>query len=287
MNKNDLPKLPRRPEDGHKGTFGRLLIIGGARGMAGAIALSGMAALRSGAGLVYLGVAESILGTVAAIEPSYLTIPLEEDDEGRLCSQAQKTLLERSKAMDSLAIGPGLGRSGELTNMVTEFYADSPLPMLIDADALNALAEKSEIYSQHQGPRVLTPHPGEFARLIGKPIEEINRHREEIATEFAAQHQVVLVLKGPGTIVTNGNELYVNTTGNSGLGTGGTGDVLTGIISSLMAQGVSPLEAAKLGVYAHGLAGDLAAEELTPRAMIASDVVTFLPAAWKKVESIQ
>lgn len=287
MNISNLPKLPHRPDDGHKGTFGRLLIIGGSRGMAGAIALSGKAALRSGAGLVYLGVAESILGTVAAIEPSYITIPLEEDDEGRLCSEAQKTLMERSKAMDSLAIGPGLGRSAELRNMVTEFYSDSPLPMLIDADALNALAEKPEIYSQHQGPRVLTPHPGEFSRLIGKPIEEINRHRVEIATEFADQHQVVLVLKGPGTIVTNGNELYVNTTGNSGMGTGGTGDVLTGIISSLMAQGGSPLEAAKLGVYAHGLAGDLAAEELTPRAMIASDVVTFLPAAWKKVELIQ
>lgn len=284
---NTIPQLPIRPPDGHKGTFGRLLMVGGSSGMAGAVSLSGMSALRSGAGLVSLAVPESIAGSVSVMEPSYMTIPLKDDLHGRISEDAFPVLNTKLSVMDSAAFGPGLGRSSDLDQIVNQLYRTSELPLVLDADALNSLADQPEIMSVHAGPRVLTPHPGEFGRLLGVETSCVQSNREALTMEFAAKNQLTIVLKGPETIVTDGEQCYVNQTGNAGMATGGSGDVLTGIIVSLIAQKMSPVDASVLGVYAHGLAGDLAASELSQRGMIASDLIEYLPYAWKKIESAQ
>ena len=284
MRVTDLPALPIRPDDGHKGTFGRAMLIGGSVGMSGSIALSGMAALRSGAGLVYLAVPQPILPIVAGFDPSYLTVSLHADDRGQISEESLHVIEGKLLGMDVCAVGPGLGTSYELDQIVGQLYRNQHLPVVLDADALNCLANMRDVLPDHSGPRILTPHPGEFARLIDVEIKQVQQNREELSVEFAMKNQLVLVLKGPETIVTDGDQVYVNTTGNSGMGTGGTGDVLTGIIVALVGQGMSLFEAAQLGVYVHGLSGDLCAQELTKFGLIASDMLRFLPRAWRRIE---
>lgn len=282
---HDLPdvKLPSRPVDGHKGTFGHALIVGGSRGMSGAAALAGCSALRGGAGLVTVATPVSMVPIIAAIEPSYLTVPLPEDDDGRIAAAALPAILKRAENVDVLAIGPGWGQSADLRQLAATLHTQLEQPLVVDADALNALSRRPDLLNQHAGPRVLTPHPGEFARLINSDTKSVQSQREELAREFAAQHQVVLVLKGRNTIITDGESLYVNPTGNSGMATGGSGDVLTGLISALIAQKLSPLDAAHTGAYLHGLAGDLAAAELSEPGLIASDLPRYLCHAWRAV----
>lgn len=280
---SDLPSLPERPATAHKGTFGRVLIIGGSRGMSGAAALSGLGALRGGAGLVYVAVPTSVLPIVASIEPSFLTVALAEDESGHISEDSHLHLASLIPDHSVVAIGPGLGQSEGLANLVRKLYSAVSLPMVVDADALNALARNKSILDRAGGPRILTPHPGEFARLIASDTATVQNNREELAADFARKHQVVLVLKGQGTVVTDGRRLAVNSTGNSGMATGGTGDVLTGLIASLVAQGMQAFDAAQLGVYLHGLAGDLAAAELTKPGLIASDLPRYLPFAWAKL----
>ncbi len=275
-----IAKLPKRPADAHKGTFGLALIVGGSRGMSGAVALAGMAALRSGAGLVRLAVTESVLDVVAAIEPSYMTVPLPADLQGRLAVEATEQLFELAETATAVAIGPGLGRSAGLDKLVGRLYRRLDKPLVVDADALNALAIQPKSLRRPAGPRVLTPHPGEFARLAGEKLQ--GEAREAAAIEMAAQCGVVVVLKGHQTLVTDGQRRSINATGNPGMATGGSGDVLTGLITALMAQGLSPYDAARLGVHLHGLAGDLAAAELGETSMIASDLVRFLPQAFRQ-----
>lgn len=253
--------------------------------MSGAPALAGLGALRGGAGLVYVAIPQSLAPIVAGIEPSYLTIPLSEDDEGHLAAGAVDRILEQIPSMTAIGIGPGLGKSPALRSLVKGVYRTASLPAVIDADALNLLSEMREVLFDPAGPRVLTPHPGEFARLTGQPMEEIQRNREALAVEFARQHRVVLVLKGPHTIITDGARIVLNATGNSGMATGGTGDVLTGLTAALLGQGLPAYEAARLGVYLHGLAGDLAAEDLSEHGMIASDLPRYLPKAWLKTQA--
>jgi NAD(P)H-hydrate epimerase len=284
-----IPGLPVRPVDGHKGTFGRVLIIAGSRGMSGAACLAGQAALRGGAGLVFLAVPEGIAPIVAGYEPSYLTIPLPEDSQGRISREALERLQSHVEQADVIACGPGLGQSNDLAELVSWLYASVPRFLVLDADALNLLAQSPEILSNPPQdetgsvPRILTPHPGEFGRLIGRPIADIEHNREDLAAEFAKKHGVVLVLKGRGTLVTDGERLALNTTGNSGLATGGTGDVLTGLSATLLGQGLSAFDAAHLGVHLHGLAADLAAEDLSEAGLISSDLPFYLARAWKKL----
>ena len=278
----ELPPLRPRPAEGHKGTFGRVLVAAGSFGMSGAAALSGLGALRGGAGLVSLAVPRGIVSTVASIEPSYLTIPLPEDEQGRIAAEAVTTIESQASKMSVVAIGPGWGRSNGLTQLAEQLYANVPLPMVIDADALNALAER-KTWSTHAGPRILTPHPGEFARMTDSSIEGVQQQRDESALRFAAEHDVVIVLKGHRTVVTDGTRLHHNTTGNSGMATGGTGDVLTGLLSALLAQGYEPFEAAQLGAWLHGRAGDLASGVHSEPGMIASDVASSLGAAWRSL----
>jgi NAD(P)H-hydrate epimerase len=231
--------------------------------------------------LVRLAVPESILDTVAAFEPSYMTSPLPADRQGRIALAAEKRILTAAEAATVVAFGPGLGRSLGLTALTNRLYVRLPKPMVIDADGLNALAARRDTPPQPVGPRILTPHPGEFARLLGVtrvPADE----RESAAVELARRWGVVLVLKGHRTLITDGTRRAVNTTGNPGMATGGSGDVLTGVITALACQGLAPYDAARLGVFLHGLAGDLAAGELGQEGMIASDLIRFLPKAFQE-----
>ncbi len=279
---SDIPQLPSRAVDSHKGSYGRVVLIGGSIGMSGAISLAGLGALRGGAGLVYLACPRSVWSAVAAIEPSYLTVPLPEDSLGRLAIPSIPDIMTACQNADAVAIGPGLGQSDELREVVSQVIRGVDVPCVVDADALNLLVERQGLFASARSLRVLTPHPGEFSRLTGLPIREIQAHRESLAVEFAQRHRVVLVLKGAGTIVTDGDRLFINRTGNPGMATGGTGDVLTGLITALIAQGADPFDAACLGCHLHGLAGDIAAEELSPPGMIASDLPKYLPLAWKR-----
>ncbi len=280
----ELPELPARKTDSHKGSFGRALIIAGSRGMSGAACLSGLGALRGGAGLVFVAVPRGIVSIVAGREPSYLTIPLPEDEAGRLDASATESLRNEVTQPDVIAIGPGCGQSQAVTDIVTWLYRDIEKPLVVDADGLNALATLDALPTA-AGPRILTPHPGEFARLTGTDIKTVQQAREEMAAEFAATHGCVVLLKGAGTIITDGRRIAVNSTGNSGMATGGSGDVLTGLIAALLAQGLPAFEAAQLAAHLHGLAGDLAAAELSEPGLIASDLPRYLPAAWLRMSA--
>jgi NAD(P)H-hydrate epimerase len=278
-----LPKLAPRAADSHKGTYGRALLVGGSVGMSGAIAMAGMATLRSGAGLVQLAVPEKCLATVAGFEPSYMTVPLECDAEGRIAALARTHLAELAERATVAACGPGLGQSAEIVELVTWMYTHWPLPMVFDADGLNALATKRDVLSTPGGPRVLTPHPGEFGRLSDRSTSEVQQQRQAAAEEFAARHGIVLVLKGHQSVITDGKQTRLNATGNPGMATGGTGDILTGVITGLLAQGLSACDAAQLGAHLHGLAGDLAAAELGQVSLVASDLLRFLPRAFQSL----
>jgi len=252
--------------------------------MAGAVALAGMSALRSGAGRVRLLVPDPCLETVAQFEPSYMTSPLPADQAGRIAAEAVETILETTKAATAVGLGPGLGRADTLSHAVIELYESIEQPMVVDADGLFTLGQ---ITNEHlpipAAPRILTPHPGEFARLTGE-----NRSlegRQELAIQLAADLGVIIVLKSHHTLITDGETFYLNkTTGNPGMATGGTGDVLTGLITGLLAQGIEPLDAARLGVYIHGMAGDFAAADAGMAALIASDLIDFLPDAVRQLE---
>ncbi|MGE3316557.1 MAG: NAD(P)H-hydrate dehydratase, partial [Planctomycetaceae bacterium] len=208
----------------------------------------------------------------------------------RIASSAKKQIAEQVSHCNALASGPGLGQAKGCAEMVTALYRDAMVPAVFDADALNALAKSKRALAPSAkrkplAPRVLTPHPGEFARLLDTSSEAVAADREGLAIEFARRTEVILVLKGQHSIVTDGERIAVNTTGNSGMATGGTGDVLTGVIASLLAQGMTPFEAAQLGVHWHGLAGDLAAAELSEPGMIASDLPRYLGRAWHELRA--
>jgi NAD(P)H-hydrate epimerase len=278
----DLPRLQPRPADAHKGLFGRVLVIAGSRGMSGAAILCAGGALRGGAGLVRLAIPESQLTAVAAANPCYTTAPLPEDHAGRFAAAALPGLLEQLAAHDVAAVGPGLGQSPDLELILKSILAQSTLPVVVDADALNLLPPLLGGLAARKGPCILTPHPGEFARLLGSTTAAVQASREELAVRFAATHHVVLVLKGHGTVITDGKRLAVNTTGNPGMATGGTGDVLGGLTAALCGQGLEPFAAARLGVYLHGLAGDLARDDLGEASLIATDLLHYLPRAFRK-----
>jgi ADP-dependent NAD(P)H-hydrate dehydratase len=283
LTKTPLPSLRTRDADSHKGDFGRALLVGGSRGMSGAISLAGQAALRSGAGLVTLAVPGCVLDVVASIEPSYMTTPLVVEDD-HIGLAAAETIAGLTQNATAVALGPGLGRRANLTELVTKLYDGIKQPMVVDADALFALAERPEALTEPGGPRILTPHPGEFARIAGSLPE--GPQRSTAAAELArrdSQGKTIVVLKGHNTVVTDGLRYSTNLTGNPGMATGGSGDVLTGIITALLCQGLEPFDAARLGVHVHGLAGDLAAEELGQVSMIASDLIHYLPKAFRAV----
>ncbi len=276
-----LPMLPPRRPTSHKGDYGRALLIGGSRDMCGAIAMAGLSTLRGGAGLVTLAVPRSVQRSVAGFSPCYMTHGLT-DSDGQFEPAATVEAVDFGQPMNVFAPGPGLGRSANLTKFVHQLYHEVEKPMVVDADALFALAEQPEVLNSPSGPRILTPHPGEFARLAGELPGETQRAiaAAELARRDSTGNTIV-VLKGHETVVTDGNRFCVNHTGNPGMATGGSGDVLTGVITALLCQGLSPFDAARLGVHIHGLAGDFAAAELGQVSMIASDLIEFLPRAFR------
>ena len=279
------PLLPVRPRDGHKGTFGSVLVIAGSRGFTGAARLAAEAAYRSGAGLVTVAAPEPLRDVVAStlLEATSILLPATETES--FASKGLGSALDEARKRQAVVIGPGMGRHEDTDKFIRDFVRQCTVPMIIDADALNALAEDPNVLRDAHAPSVVTPHPGEMARLLHSDIPSIQRDRENIALCFAAKFNCVVCLKGFETIIASpGEKAFVNPTGTSGLATGGTGDVLAGLLGGLMAQGMQPLPAAQLGVYLHGLAGSLAAEELTERAMIARDVLAFLPEAWRELE---
>ncbi len=276
----EVPRLAPRDSDANKGDFGRVLVVAGSRGMSGAAVLSASAALRGGAGLVRVAVPEGVLAIVAAGNPCYMTVPLPQDTDGRLSVDAGPEVIEAMEQSTVAAVGPGLGRSKGASAVVRDILEKTTLPLVLDADGLNALPPFLDLLKQRQGPCVLTPHPGEFARLLGCDVANVQAHREELAARFAADNGVVLVLKGRHTLVSDGRRLYVNDTGNPGMATGGTGDVLTGLTAALLGQGLDAFAAAQLAVYLHGMAGDLARDALGETAMIAADMLDSLPYAF-------
>ena len=278
--------VPSRPLTSHKGTYGRVLGIAGSTGMTGAAALASKAALRAGAGLVTLATPKHLNPILEGLLPEVMTLPLPETDTGSLAVSGISTLLEfAEKTKSTLAIGPGLSQNPETVTLVHQLVRENQeqglgLRMVIDADGLNALAQATEPISLLGKETVLTPHPGEMARLTDTSVPILEADRISTAQRFANEHGVTLVFKGAPTVTgtSNGN-VWINSTGNPGMATGGMGDVLTGVIAGLMAQGVSSSNAAALGVYVHGLAGDIVSERLGMHGLIASDVLEAVPEA--------
>lgn len=269
----DLP--PNRDKAGHKGSFGHVLVVGGSRIYAGAPALSGQAVLRGGAGMATLAVPQSIAARFPADE--LIIVPMENTSAGALSEDALPDLLQLAEGMDVLVVGPGLSCEAESLSAVQALLADWERPAVIDADALRILlTEFLETIRPEQRARwIVTPHPGEMARLLGNTAAEVNKNRLGAAQEFAKKWGLVTVLKGAPTIISDGEKTYINSTGSHGLATAGTGDVLAGLIGSFLAQGLEPLEAAAVGVYTHGAAADLAGET-GQRSLIASDCLKLL-----------
>jgi ADP-dependent NAD(P)H-hydrate dehydratase len=277
----ELPRLAARAADSNKGQYGRVLVVAGSRGMTGAAILCASAALRGGAGLVRVAVPREALAIVAGGNPCYMTAPLPQDEGGRLDLAADKELLELTQGQDVVAIGPGLGRSPSMIALVSAVLERFAGPVVLDADGLNAFAQQTARL-RRSPPLILTPHPGEFGRLLNIDTARVQAQRRELATAFARENSLVLLLKGHRTIVTDGRRLYENTTGNPGMATAGSGDVLTGLVAALVGQGLEAFAAAQLGAYVHGLAGDLAKADYGEVGLIASDVLERLPRALQR-----
>ena len=271
--------LPKRREDMHKGDCGRVFVVAGSKGMTGAAALSAEAALRSGSGLVTVGTPKSEQPVLAVKLTEAMTLPLA-DNNGVLALSAKNEILKRVKESDVCILGPGLSKAEGLCETIKEILNEKK-PLLLDADGLNALSGHIDILKCEKADTVLTPHLGELARLTGLSVKEIQENRESIAVKFAKEWGVTLLLKGKNTVIASPNgEVHLNPTGNHGMASGGMGDVLSGVIGSLMGQGLGGYQAAVLGAFLHGLAGDIAARELGEFSMIAGDVLAFLPQAF-------
>lgn len=281
LNKDSLVgMLGRRERDAHKGDFGHLLVVAGSPGKAGAAVMTAKSALRTGTGLVSVGTPNGLVPVIQQQVFESMCIPAAESIDGTIGLGAENELLKAAAKMNACAIGPGLSTHYETVKMVRNFLQLITIPVVIDADALNALTGSLDVLKKTRGPVIMTPHPGEMARLLGISISEVQKDRIGIATVFAAKYKVTLVLKGACTVVANPDGLvYVNTTGNPGMATGGTGDALTGMIGSLLAQGHASLQSACIGVYLHGRAGDLAAKEKGEAGMIAGDLIEKIPQA--------
>ena len=267
-----LSLLPDRNPYAHKGDFGKILQLCGSRGYTGAAAMAAMGALRSGAGLVYLGVPESIyaIEAVKLTEPVVFPLP---DEEGKLSLLAVNEILELLPKMDAVLIGCGLGQSGGTLSVVKAVLENAKCPVVLDADGINVLRAHKDILRGRSFPTILTPHDGEFTRFGGT----IGQDRMASAAYFAREWNCILLLKGHRTCITDGNTGYINQTGNPGMAVGGSGDVLAGILVSLLGQGLAPLEAAACAAWLHGAAGDLCAKELGQYGMLPTDLLNALP----------
>ena len=286
-----LPKLNPRKRNSHKGSYGRVLVLAGSPGLTGAAYLCSKAALRSGSGIVTLGVPESLNPIMEAKLTCVMTHPLPETKASTLSNKGKKKIMKLCESHDVVALGPGLSQQPETRELILWLIQNIDRNMVIDADGLNALSDKVNVLHKIKRHAVLTPHPGEMSRLTGLgSAKNVQKERLNTASQFIQSIQkksnnegkLTLVLKGDKTIVADSRKVYVNRTGNPGMATAGTGDVLTGIIASLIGQGYDVFDASQLGVYIHGLAGDIAAKKKGEHSMIASDIIECLPDAFIK-----
>ena len=276
--------IPRRARNSHKGTYGKAKVIAGSTGMAGAAILTCKSALRSGLGLLRLYIPESLNHIVKTSVPEVVTIPLQEMRKGVIGITHIAGIIEDAAGSNVFTIGPGCGATSELSEIVKRTIQSIEIPIVLDADALNVLAKDLSVLKNKMSPIVLTPHMGEMSRLTGKTIEEIEDHPIYTAVEFAKEHGVFVVLKSARTVVaTPEGHVYVNLNGNSGMATAGSGDVLTGIITGLIAQGIDPFKAAVTGVYIHGMTGDVVADEKGEHGLLAGDLIEKLPYVIKEM----
>jgi len=280
-------QLLHRRLNAHKGDFGHIFILAGSPRFSGAAVLCSAGAMRAGAGLVTLGISKSLNNAIIKIKPKeVMTFPLPETREGTLSASSYRKIKDFAKDVDVLVVGPGLTQNKSTQALVRKVVSKIGKPTIIDADGLNALVGHLKVLRNTQYSirnTILTPHPGEIARLLGISIKEVQSKRKEIAEKFAKDYKVTVVLKGHNTVVADykGN-LYINRTGNPGMATAGSGDILTGMIAAFLGQGLNAFDAAKYAVYLHGLAGDLAAKEKTEISLIASDIIDKIPEAIKK-----
>ncbi len=264
--------LPKRDPNTHKGDYGKILLLCGSRGYTGAAALAAMGALRTGAGLVYLAVPESIyeIEAVKLLEP--VVIPLQ-DENGMFSENAADAVLSMLPRMDAVLLGPGIGRSDGTRTLAQAVLKNAGCPVVLDADGINVLSGHIDILRERTAPTILTPHDGEFVRIGGQASSD----RCEAAAALAEALGCIVLLKGHRTVITDGKSCYVNLTGNPGMATGGSGDVLAGIIAGLLGQAISPYQAAACGAWLHGRAGDLCAEEIGQYGMLPQDMLDVLP----------
>ncbi|PIE23871.1 MAG: NAD(P)H-hydrate dehydratase [Planctomycetota bacterium] len=282
-NVEGLPSLPERPRAAHKGSFGTCALIGGSDGMLGAIFLAARAALRSGLGLCRMGLPSEGLGPAPVAVPEATSFGLP-SDEGAISSLACDEALEQCRRVSVVAMGPGLSLRGTAPQFARDFSQALNKPLVLDADGINALDSQPELLRKRRAATILTPHPGEAARLLDwHNAAEVQGDRKRAIQELHSRSGAVVVLKGKGTLVFDGERLYENQTGNPGMASGGSGDVLTGIVTGLLAQGLEPFEAAQLAVAVHGMAGDLVAAEASEMGLIASDLIETLPRVWRQL----
>ena len=272
-----LEFFPLRPNDAHKGNFGKDLLLCGSRGYTGAAALAAMGALRVGAGLVYLAVPESIytIEAVKLTEPIVYPLP---DEMGMYAPEAIHQIRQLMQGKHAVLVGPGIGQSGGTLAVVSTVLKEFPGPVILDADGINVIREHMDILRERTYPTILTPHDGEFLRIGGQLSED----RMEAAAVLAADLGVIVLLKGHRTVITDGKTCYLNTTGNPGMATGGSGDVLAGMITGLIGQGIPPLEASACAAWLHGAAGDLCQNQLGQYSMLPSDMLNVLPRLFKR-----
>ncbi len=278
------PCFKKRRRDSHKGTFGHLLIVAGSRGKTGAAGMAAKAALKTGAGLVTVATPKSCLPLVARSMAELMTEPLPETEEGTPAASASEHIRKLLKGKDALMMGPGISAHPETAEMMLDMLPEIKVPAVIDADGLNIIAERPEVLKSLTQPAVLTPHPGEFARLCGESTRNVVREKLSLVPEFAREFNVYLVLKGHRTLTAcPDGRIFVNPTGNPGMATGGSGDVLSGMLGSMIMQGPDFLKSVLAAVYVHGLSGDLAAERYGERGLVAGNIITLLPAAVKEI----
>jgi hydroxyethylthiazole kinase-like uncharacterized protein yjeF len=277
-----------RPADSNKGSYGHVLVVGGSLGKAGSVAMAGMAALRTGAGLSTVATPKSVLGTVAGFHPELMTEPLSETDAGAISSSAGDRIEKLAEGKSVLAVGPGISRDPQTAELVRTLVAQLQLPMVVDADGLNAFEGRAAELNGKGRTLVITPHPGEMARLVGCTIADVQKDRLGVARKFAREHGVIVVLKGHRTLVVQpGGEAWVNTTGNPGMSTGGTGDILTGMVSGMIAQhSKQAFQAVLAAVHLHGLAGDVMRESVGEHSLVATDLLKGLPEAFRRTREM-
>ena len=277
--------LLRRPDDAHKGSCGTLLSVCGSYGMAGAAMLAGKAALRCGIGLLKCALPQSIYPIVASQLWESVFLPMSQTASGVIGIENLPLLLRETESVSALLVGCGLSHNSETRDLVRGLISGAACPMVLDADALNCIADDPGVLKTARAQAVITPHPGEMGRLTGKTAAQVNAAREETARDFARTYGVVTVLKGAGTVIASpGGRVLLNRTGNSGMATGGSGDVLAGMLASLLAQNAKPFEAAAAAVYLHGMAGDIAALQYGRRSLLPTDILACIPGALQQTE---